>query len=386
MSTGPLAIDFIEFWCGDADVSCDYYCSKFLFQRKSRKDTPVCRSRCVGHGDAVFVFTSSPTDERIAEHVALHGDSSRDIALRVADVPEAFSRAVDNGAIPLSQPERLEDEHGVVVRATIGTPFGPVVHTLIDRSGYRGRFLPGYCPEPATPPSPTQVDVTHVDHVSLAFPVDTVALASEWYARVLGFERFVCDDDEPAEDGMNMSVRGAQGGLRTCFIRSSRAESAFKFVLVEPLPPSEAGAAVKSQVQEFLDNHNGAGVQHLALHTNDIVATVGTFCDQGVKFITVPTQYYENLFSRDASFLKSQWQALERLGILVDVTFAADDKQRTTPKYIMQTFTHPIDPAKPAFFLEVISRKGSSGFGKRTIKALFEAVEKIQQQRLLVER
>jgi len=135
-------------------------------------------------------------------------------------------------------------------------------------------------------------------------------------------------------------------------------------------------------VQEFLDNHRGPGVQHIALHTSDIFDTVGKFANRGVKFITVPACYYQDLFHRHHSFIPDKRDALERMGILADVRYAKDDLLFQRPKYILQTFSHSVNADRPALFLEIISRMGSDGFGKRTIKALFEAVEKVQQQRL----
>jgi 4-hydroxyphenylpyruvate dioxygenase len=291
-------------------------------------------------------------------------------------------------------PTQWKDDNGSVWIARIGTPFSDLVHTLIDRSQYNGIFLPGFknisMVKSQSQTNQGDYGISHIDHVALAYQPGTAVAALDFYSKCLGmcrilksvtnngysgFQHFLCSEED-SEEGM--TVEGQKGGLKTLVAACSSDEKfSFKFVLVEPLPSSaELKGKRKNQVQEFIDFNGGPGVQHMALHTDNIVPTVANTKRNGVEVISIPSTYYDNIFGNETSRKALEEHRLKRedlqeLGILVDVT-----KENNL---LLQTFTSPLQD-RPTFFLEVISRKGSDGFGKRTIKALFEAVERLQEQ------
>jgi 4-hydroxyphenylpyruvate dioxygenase len=277
----------------------------------------------------------------------------RDIALWVDDARDAFRSAVDRGAQPVMEPTVLRDDDGEVVLAGIRT-YGETIHTLVERSRYRGLFLPGFkAVEPRYRPSP--VGLQYVDHI-----VGNVELGrmNEWvgfYERVMGFKNLISFDDKDisTEYSSLMSKVVSNGNER------------IKFPINEP-----AQGRKKSQIDEYLEFYNGAGAQHLALATNDIVSTVTALRDRGVEFLTVPTTYYDELQGRVGK-IDERLATLQELGILVD---------RDPDGYLLQIFTKPVED-RPTLFYEIIQRKGARSFGKGNFKALFEAIEREQALR-----
>jgi 4-hydroxyphenylpyruvate dioxygenase len=138
-----------------------------------------------------------------------------------------------------------------------------------------------------------------------------------------------------------------------------------KFPINEP-----AEGKRKSQIEEYLEFYGGAGVQHIAVSTSDIVRTVGELRDRGVQFLSTPDSYYAELPERIGD-IDEELADLRELGILAD----SDDEG-----YLLQIFTKPIGD-RPTMFLEVIERHGAKGFGEGNFKALFEAIEREQESR-----
>ena len=126
----------------------------------------------------------------------------------------------------------------------------------------------------------------------------------------------------------------------------------------------------KSQIQEYIEHYDGAGVQHIALRTEDIVSTVQALRDRGVRFMQVPDTYYDDARQRLAGF-DLPWTELQRLNILADQDHHG---------HLLQIFTETITD-RPAVFFEIIERRGASGFGEGNFKALFEAIERDQERR-----
>jgi 4-hydroxyphenylpyruvate dioxygenase len=350
--------DYVEFYVGNAKQSSLYYRAAFGFEVAAYQgpETGV-RDRAsylLTQNKLRFVLTSPLSPEGpIAEHVRLHGDGVRDLAFWVDDAREAFAKAVERGATPVHPPRVLRDDAGEVVIAAIHT-YGDTIHSIVERRNYSGMFLPGFRAAASVyHPSPT--GLLHVDHC-----VGNVELGrmNEWvgfYERVLGFHNLLSFDDKDisTEYSALMSKVMSNGNGR------------IKFPINEP-----AAGKKRSQIDEYLEFYRGPGVQHVALATNDIVATVTTLRDRGVEFLEVPAVYYDSLLDRVGK-IDEELGPLRELGVLVD---------RDDEGYLLQIFTKPVED-RPTLFYEIIQRKGAKSFGKGNFRALFEAIEREQAAR-----
>lgn len=349
-------IDHVELYVGNAYQAAHFYRAMFGFRPVARAglETGV-RDRlsiAMEQGDIRLVLTSGLDPESpIARHAALHGDGVKDVAFRVDDVESAFHTAVQRGARAVAEPHVHEDDRGRVVRATIGAP-GDTVHSLVQRQGYADALFPGFEPildAPATVPT----GFIEVDHVAVSMEQGQLDHWIEFYKAVLGFHQSHHEMVWTKHSAMNSKVvEDASGKI--------------KFPIVEP-----AHNGTRSQVQEYLNFNHGAGAQHVAFLSNDIRATVRAIRQNGVKFLRIPSTYYEVLEERVGAIAPSLMEELRELGILVD----SDDDGR-----LLQIFSEPVE-ARPTMFVEVIERQGARGFGSGNIKALFEAVEREQERR-----
>jgi len=350
--------DYVEFYCGNAKQASHYYRAAFGFQLVAYRgpETGV-RDRAsylLVQGKVRFVLTSALTPESpIAEHQVKHGDGVRDLALWVDDARAAWTHATARGAVSVQEPTVLRDGDGEVVLAAIRT-YGDTIHTLVERGNYRGHFLPGFKPLPqAFQPEP--VGLKYVDHCVGNVELGQMNRWVEFYEKVMGFRNLVSFDDTDisTEYSALMSKVMANGNER------------IKFPINEP-----AQGKKKSQIEEYLDFYRGAGVQHVALSTDDIIHTVTALRDRGVEFLTVPGTYYDTLLDRVGAIDESL-APLRALGILVD---------RDDEGYLLQIFTKPVQD-RPTLFYEIIQRKGARSFGKGNFKALFESIEREQALR-----
>jgi 4-hydroxyphenylpyruvate dioxygenase len=363
--TDPFPVkgmDAVVFAVGNAKQAAHYYSTAFGMRLVAyagpENGSRETASYVLESGSARFVFTSvikATTDHGkfLSQHVAEHGDGVIDLAIEVPDARVAYARAVEQGARGLREPEELSDEHGTVVVAAIAT-YGETRHTLVERGGYRGSYLPGFAPaEPMVEPGDRRFQA--IDHC-----VGNVELGqmNEWvafYNRVMGFtnmKEFV-GDDIATEYSALMSKVVADGTRKV------------KFPINEP-----AIAKKKSQIDEYLEFYGGPGVQHIALATNDIIHTVRSMRAAGVRFLDVPDSYYDTL---------GEWVGETRvpLDTLRELKILAD---RDEDGYLLQIFTKPVQD-RPTVFFEMIERHGSLGFGKGNFKALFEAIEREQDKR-----
>ena len=350
------SIDNLEFWVGNAKQAAFFYQHAFglAVTAYAGLETGV-RDRAsyvLQQGKVRFVFSSPLGPEGfMAEQIRLHGDGVHDIALEVEDVDRAYKETTKRGARRVQEPTTVRDDQGEIRRASVGT-YGDTVHSFIDRSKYRGAFLPGYRD---TGSKEADGPLLYVDHV-----VGNVALGDmnkfvAYYRDVMGFAQFQHFDDKDisTEYSALMSKVMADGSGKV------------KFPINEPAPGKK-----KSQIDEYLEYYRGPGVQHIALATNDIINTVSRLRDSGIQFINVPPSYYEMLEGRVGKIQEDKGQ-LAKLGILVD---------RDEEGYLLQIFSkHAQD--RPTVFYEVVERKGSRGFGKGNFKALFEAIEREQALR-----
>ncbi|MFO0074178.1 MAG: 4-hydroxyphenylpyruvate dioxygenase, partial [Gemmatimonas sp.] len=303
-------------------------------------------------GDVYKRQALSP-ESPIAAHVHRHGDGVRDYALWVDDARLAYETALSRGAIPVQPPTEMRDEHGTVVLAAIGT-YGDTIHSLVERRHYEGVFLPGF--RPVTPQyQPASVGLKYVDHCVGNVELGRMNHWVAYYATVLGFRNLITFDDSDisTEYSSLMSKVMANGNDK------------IRFPINEP-----ASGKKKSQIEEYLDFYGGPGAQHLALATDDILATVTALRDRGVEFLSIPTSYYDELQAR-VGHIDEPVAELARLGILVD---------RDPDGYLLQIFTKPVED-RPTLFFEIIQRKGATSFGKGNFKALFESIEREQALR-----
>jgi 4-hydroxyphenylpyruvate dioxygenase len=308
-------------------------------------------------GGARFVINGAvdPGSPLVATHTR-HGDGIADISLQVPDVDKCIAQARATGATILAEPYDLADEHGTVRLAAIGV-YGDVRHTLVDRSRYDGPYLPGYVARTAQSGQASPRLFQAIDHVVGNVEVGQMDEWVHFYNRVMGFTNMAefVGDDIATEYSALMSKVVANGNHRV------------KFPLNEP-----AAGKKRSQIDEFLEFYGGPGPQHVALATNDIVATVDQLRAHGVEFLPTPAAYYEDpeLQARIGN-VRIPIEELARHGILVD---------RDEDGYLLQIFTRPIGD-RPTVFFEFIERHGSLGFGKGNFKALFQAIEREQELR-----
>ncbi len=359
--TSPLTIrgyDGVEFWVGNAKQAAHVYRSVFGFRLAAYAgpETGV-RDRAsyvLQQGDLRFVFTSGlRADHDVVRHQARHGDGIHDVAFEVTDAEQAHAAAVERGARTACEPERREDAHGVVVVSAIET-YGDTIHSFVQRDGYAGPYLPGYEPADAPMLAPP-VGLTAIDHVVGNVEVGAMDDWAAFYERILGLTPFhhFTDEDISTEYSALMSkvLWDGVGNVR--------------------MPINEpAEGRRRSQIEEYLDAHDGPGVQHLALATDDIVTTVRALRDRGLGFLDVPHEYYAEA-RRRVGEVDHAWNDLAELGILVD---------RDDAGYLLQIFTEPLQD-RPTVFLELIQREGATGFGAGNFKALFAAVERAQRER-----
>jgi 4-hydroxyphenylpyruvate dioxygenase len=315
-------------------------------------------------GSIKFVIMGAvDPDSPLADHHRRHGDGVVDIALEVPDVDKCIARAREVGATVLEEPHDVIDEHGTVRVAAIAT-YGETRHTLVQRdlggSTYGGPHLPGFVSRSSTitrkPGHPKRL-FQALDHVVGNVELGKMDTWVEFYNKVMGFTNLAefIGDDIATDYSALMSKVVANGNHRV------------KFPLNEP-----AIAKRKSQIDEYLEFYRGAGAQHLALATNDILASVDALRENGVEFLDTPDSYYEDpeLRARIGQ-VRVPIEELQKRKILVD---------RDEDGYLLQIFTTPLGD-RPTVFFELIERHGSLGFGKGNFKALFEAIEREQEKR-----
>lgn len=350
--------DYVEFYVGNAKQASHFYRAAFGYAlvgyRGPETGVRDRASYLMQQGKIRLVLTTALAPESpIADHVHRHGDGVKDYALWVDDARLAYETALSRGAIGVQAPQVCSDEHGEVVIAAIGT-YGDTIHSLVERRNYRGLFLPGFVP--VTPHyQPADVGLKYVDHCVGNVELGQMNRWVQYYADVLGFRNLITFDDQDisTEYSSLMSKVMANGNDR------------IRFPINEP-----ASGKKKSQIEEYLDFYRGAGAQHLALATDDILATVTALRDRGVEFLSVPTSYYDELQARVGT-IDEPVDELAKLGILVD---------RDPDGYLLQIFTKPVED-RPTLFFEIIQRKGATSFGKGNFKALFESIEREQERR-----
>lgn len=348
--------DHVELWVGNAKQSAHFYDKAFGFKPVARMGLETgSRDRAsyvLQQGQIRFVVTSALTpDHEIARHCQLHGDGVKVVGLATADVEGAMREVKARGATVLQPVAALEDEHGVLKTGVIRYA-GDTVIRLVEREGYGGAFAPGYRPlDAAGTPS---TGLAAIDHMVTNVHLGEMDYWVQWFQRVMGFTQLAhfSDQDISTEYSALMS-KVMEDGRR------------IKLPINEP-----AEGRRKSQIDEYLDWYNGPGIQHVAMNTRDICATVRALREREIDFLRVPDTYYEELRDRVGA-IDEDVDELRELGILVD---------RDDDGYLLQIFTQPLQD-RPTLFFEVIERHGSRGFGVGNFKALFVSLEREQERR-----
>ncbi|MHB9857519.1 4-hydroxyphenylpyruvate dioxygenase [Streptomyces sp. YIM S03343] len=353
-----VRLDHVEFFVADAAAHAAAMVDEFGFRvcgSAGLGEDGVARSVAVGQGDAVIVFTQGLAEEHPATaYVTRHGDGVGGITLRVDDVRAVFAHAVANGATAVEEPVDLEDD--VVATTAVIGGFGDVVHRLVQPApgAYaRGVLLPGFAAASDADASAASERgiVRGIDHFAVCLKADGLVPAAEFYRRALGFREIFQD----------RILVGSQAMISKVVQNAARDVT---FTLIEPDLSADPG-----QIDAFLKDHGGAGVQHIALATRNIVGTVGDLAGRGTGFLTTPGTYYDMLGDRLSPEAYTVEQ-LKGLGILADEDHGGQLFQ------IFAKSTHP----RRTFFWEIIERLGAKTFGTRNIKALYEAVARDQEQ------
>ncbi len=353
----PLhGIDHVELYVGNALQSAYFYVHALGFREVAYAglETGIRdrTSHVLAQGRIRIVLTGALTpDHEIGRHAAAHGDGVKVIALSVPDVDHAYREATTRGARGVREPWQESDEHGTIHFATIAT-YGDTLHTFVDRSAYRGPFVPGYT---ARDRSAGDTGLLAIDHIVGNVELGEMETWVKYYEDVFGMTEMLHFTDE--------AISTEYSALMSKVVTSGNGR--VKFPINEP-----AEGKRKSQIDEYLEFYGGAGAQHIAVATRDIVRTVTELRERGIEFLTVPDTYYDDVPERIGE-IKESLEDLRRLGILVD---------RDDEGYMLQIFTKPIGD-RPTMFLEVIERHGARGFGEGNFKALFEAIEREQELR-----
>lgn len=358
-----LGTDYVEFYVGNAKQAAHYYKTAFGFQSHAYKGLETGSRDEVSYvlkQDKIRLVLTSPLNSKskINDHIVKHGDGVKVIALWVEDARSAYEETTKRGAKSYMEPKVETDEFGEIVRSGIYT-YGETVHMFVERKNYKGHFMPGFR-EWKSDYNPESVGLKFIDHMVGNVGWGQMNTWVKWYEDVMGFVNFLSFDDKQihTEYSALMSKVMSNGNGR------------IKFPINEP-----AKGKKKSQIEEYLDFYEDAGVQHLAVATDDIITTVTKLRSRGVEFLSTPPEVYyhavpQRLHNQNHE-LKEDIETLQSLGIMID----ADEDG-----YLLQIFTKPVED-RPTLFFEIIQRMGAKGFGAGNFKALFESIEREQELR-----
>ncbi|MFC9588105.1 4-hydroxyphenylpyruvate dioxygenase [Streptomyces yangpuensis] len=340
-----LAIDHVEFYVEDTAAAAAQYVDGYGFEvygaSGATGSAPGARSVALGKNRIRLVLTSAQgADHPAAAYVAQHGDGVANIALTTPDAREAFAEAVRRGAAPVAEPVERD---GLTTASIRG--FGDVIHTFVQRPELGDpRVLPGFSPVSGEG-ARFDSGLNLIDHFAICLEAGQLAPTVDFYESVLDFRMIFEERIQVGSQAMDSRVVQSRSGAVT-------------LTLIEPDTSLDSG-----QIDAFLKNHDGAGVQHIAFTVDSVVESVGLLKSKGVSFLGTPEAYYRLLALEPTKYAVSD---LKELDILVDEDH---DGQ------LFQIFTKSVHPRR-TFFLEVIERMGARTFGSGNIKALYEAVER----------
>jgi 4-hydroxyphenylpyruvate dioxygenase len=350
--------DYVEFYVGNAKQAAHFYKTAFGFQslayagpETGMKDKV---SYVIRQNKLTFVLTTPlRPDNEIADHIYKHGDGVKVLALKVDDATVAWNETTKRGGKSYLQPTALKDDNGEVILSGIHT-YGETVHLFVERKNYTGVFMPGFR-EWRSNYNPTSTGLLYVDHCVGNVGWNQMNPWVKFYEEVMGFKNILTFDDKDISTEYSALMSKVM----------SNGNGFVKFPINEP-----AEGKKKSQVEEYLDFYNGEGVQHVAIATANIVATVTELQNRGIEFLNIPASYYADVLGRVGK-IDEDLAPLQKLGILID---------RDEEGYLLQIFSKPLQD-RPTLFFEIIQRKGAKSFGKGNFKALFEALEREQDLR-----
>jgi len=366
--------DHVVFWVGNAKQAASFYTTRLGFEYLAYQGLETGERNLATHvvkkGKIIFAFSTSYgpyeyKDNTMAEHLTKHGDGVKDIALTVEDAKKTYQVAVGRGAKSVGEPKVLEDENGTVIIASIQT-YGDTIHTFVQRTvngkEYKGVFLPGFKEHFLRDPindimADTKLDI--IDHIVGNQGEHDMEPTADWYAKMLDFHRYWSIDDK---------LMHTEHSALNSIVMADFGET-IKLPINEP-----AKGKRKSQIQEYVDYYIGAGVQHIALKTENIIDSVTALRRRGVEFLPIPKSYYDNFRKALPNLsidVKEDIDTIEKLGLLIDY----DDNG-----YLLQLFTKPVED-RPTLFLEIIQRRNFWGFGAGNFKSLFKAIEDEQAKR-----
>lgn len=353
-----LGTDYLEFYVGNAKQAAYFYKAAFGFQSYAYAGLETGQrdkvSYVVKQNKITLVFTTPlNSNHPINEHLTKHGDGIKTYAITVDDATSAFEETTKRGGIPFMDPTVFEDQDGKIVMSGIKT-FGDTLNIFVERKNYNGIFLPGFRKWESSFNPPT-VGLNYVDHAVGNVELGKMNHWVEYYEKVMGFHNLITFDDK--------DISTEYSALMSKVV--SNGNGWIKFPINEP-----ATGKKKSQIEEYLDFYEGAGIQHLALATDDIIYTVNELQKRGVEFLSVPDSYYEDLNER-VGHIDEEIKTIRSLNLLVD---------RDPDGYLLQIFSKPLED-RPTLFFEIIQRKGATSFGKGNFKALFESIEREQEKR-----
>ena len=349
----------VEYLVGNAKQAVHYYRSAFGFEPHAYcgPETGVRDkvSYVLKKNRQFFVFTTPlNSDHPGSDWLKKHGDGIYDIAFFVDCDQTAYESCLSRGAEGVDEPTITKDDNGEYGQSSIKT-YGDTIHSFIYDSNYSGLWAPGFaalnlpditCPDTA---------LITIDHVVGNVETGKMDEWQEFYERIFGFTTFVRFDET--------DISTQYSSLKSIVVRSKNWR--VKLPINEP-----ASGIKKSQIEEYLDFNEGAGVQHLAILTDDIIKSITALRANGVDFLDVPDTYYDKLEDRVGP-IDEDMAVLKKLKILVD---------RDEEGYLLQLFTKPLED-RPTLFIEIIQRKGSRGFGQGNFQALFESIEREQKLR-----
>ena len=358
MTYSIKGFDHCELYVGNAKQTAYYYQNTMGFKPVAYRGLETGdrdRVSYVLNQDHINLVITSPLGKNtdIGQHIDRHGDGIRDVAFTVDDSEKAWKESLERGAKSAMEPKEIKDSNGESIISAIKT-FGDTIHTFVERHNYSGSFLPGYENIDSEWDSKS-TGLVHIDHIVGNQPDGEMNSVCDFYEKVFGWHRFWTVDDK--------DISTEYSALRSIVMANDN--QIVKMPINEP-----AEGLKKSQIQEFIDYYETAGVQHLALSTRDIIHTVKQMRNNGVDFLPTPLSYYENLHERIGE-IDEDIETLAELGILVDT----DENG-----YMLQIFTKPLQD-RPTLFFEIIQRKGSNSFGKGNFRALFESIESEQNKR-----
>lgn len=351
--------DSVHLWVGNARAMTGLLTNCFGFRCTAYAGPETGRSDIASYvleQGTIRIIVTAPMTEKspIWEHLRKHGDGAVDLAFSVSNVDEVYEIMVNRGACPVTEPSTIEDDQGVVRIASIGT-FGETIHSIVDRTNYRGVYLPGYSTTNLPPmPDGPAVGLQAIDHIVGNVPEGDLGKWVNFYEQVLGFSQLRHFDES--------QISTQYSALRSTVVWNGET---ITMPINEPAPGLK-----KSQIEEFIQSYNGGGVQHIAFRTDNVVQAISNLRSRGVRFLEANQNYFDDVRS-SLGFLDLPWDTLQRLGILVD---------NEPDGYLLQLFTETICD-RPTLFFEIIQRGGATGFGEGNFKTLFESIEREQERR-----